>query len=584
MSTDHLIPAVFYGRKSDDDDGASVEQQVAWARKAAPEAGIEIVKEFADHAKAGWRTAARTDFHEMLAFCQKRAKAGTPIEAVLCWKPNRFSRADSIETSWFIHEFRKAGVCRMFTAARGWVDFSRMEDRIIFGIEQDASCHRYVIDLAQDSTRGRLAGAREGRWMGGPVPHGYRPEMQKVTKKGRTRWVAARLVLGPEAEAKIVRHLFLDYANTPAGLRCLAQRLNAAGVPAPRGGKWGLNTVKRILRNPAYLGRLVWGRQAEGKFFGVVNAEIVPLSGPQRNRPNQPSGWIYAPAQTHEPLVDLPTWEKCQAKLARRKKERQPRLGCYALSGLVRCGHCGEKMVARVDIKRRANGRVHKYRRVLCGTYLHGGSAACQCNAVDADQLARAVIGKLQAHLFSPAALEALRQEVRRQAEAGAAGGKALVAIEARLAQLAKGIERAARRVVEEEDDRLVPALRKQLKAVTDEHDELARQVDAARLSQQKPEDLDALVEEAMAQAGRLEEALASEDGDLLRDVLGEAVSYVELFFEHEPWGKKGRTRSRFARGLIYLRPQRWNECTQVNGRSAPSTKTSALVLAGKSR
>jgi DNA invertase Pin-like site-specific DNA recombinase len=162
MSTDHLIPAVFYGRKSDEDDGESVEQQLEWARKAAPEAGIEIVKEFADQAKAGWRTAARTAFHEMLAFCQKRARAGAPIEAVLCWKGNRFSRADSQETSWFIWEFRKAGVGRMFTSNKGWIDFSRMEDRMIFGIEQDASNHRYVVDLAQDATRGRLSGAKEG--------------------------------------------------------------------------------------------------------------------------------------------------------------------------------------------------------------------------------------------------------------------------------------------------------------------------------------------------------------------------------------------------------------------------------------
>jgi hypothetical protein len=460
-----------------------------------------------------------------------------------------------------------------------------MEDRILFGIEQDASNHRYVVDLAQDSTRGRKTGAEAGRWMGGPVPHGYRPEMEKVTRKGRTRWVTARLVLGADADTETVRRLFLDYANTSAGLRCLAQRLNAAGVPSPRGGKWSLNTIKKIIKNPAYLGRLVWGRQAEGKFFGVVNGEIVPLSGPQRNRPNLPSGWIYAPQQTHEPLVDIATWEKCQAKLARRKKERHPRLGCYALSGLVRCGHCGEKMVARVDIKRRTNGRTHTYRRVLCSLYLHSGGAACQCNAVDADQLARAVVGKLRTELFSPAALEVLRTEVRRHAEGEAAGGKALAAMEARLAQLARAVERGARRVVEEEDDSLVPDLRKQLKAVRAEHDELAKQVEAAKLSQQKPGDLDALVEEAVAQAGRLEEALTSADGDLLRDVLGEAVSYVEMFYEHEPWGKKGHTRSLFAKGLIYLRPQRWNEFfTQVNGRSAPSTKTSALVLAGKSR
>jgi hypothetical protein len=461
-----------------------------------------------------------------------------------------------------------------------------MEDRILFGIEQDASNHRYVVDLAQDSTRGRLAGASAGRWMGGPVPYGYRPEMEKVTVKGRTRWRTARLVLGPEREAETVRRLFLDYANTAAGLRALAQRLTAAGVPAPRGGKkgWGTNTVKRILSNPAYLGRLVWGRRTEGKFFGVVNAELVPLTGPQKSRPNDTP--VYAPSQTHEPLVEVATWERCQEKLARRKKGRQPRLGCYALSGLARCGHCGGNMVARVNEVDRANGRKHTYRRVLCGTYNRTGGPSCQYNAVDADALVRAVVAKLQAHLFSPEAMEALRQEVRLQAGAEEVGGKALAAMEGRLAQLARGVERAARRVVEEEEDALVPALRRQLREVQREHDELARQVEAARLARQKPEDLDALVNEAMAQASRWGEALTSGDDDMLRDVLGEAVSHVELFFDHAPTATGKRTRSRFARGLIYLRPQRWHECTpgrMVLASAATTTRPSSSTASRSS-
>jgi DNA invertase Pin-like site-specific DNA recombinase len=562
MSADHLIPAVFYGRKSNQDDGGSVEQQLKWARGAAIAQGIEIVREFADQAKKGHETASRTAFHEMLTFCQQRAKKGSPVEAVMCWHGNRFSRSDSHETGYYLWSFRQAGVRRMFTA-RGWIDFGRMEDRILQGIEQEAANHRNVVELARDCTRGRLDGAKEGRWMGGSIPYGYRGELEKVTKKGRTYWRTARLILGPDPEVRVVRQLFLDYANTPIGLRGLAQRLTAAGVPSPRGHKlgWGSNTIKRILKNPTYLGRLVWGRLTRGKFFGVVNAELVPLDGSRRHRPNGKLVSAEQPRQTHDELVDIRTWEKCQAKLAQRKKARQPRLGCYPLSGLTRCGHCGGNMVARAF--RRPTGRT--YRRVLCGSYNRCGGPTCQFNAVDADQLARAVVGKLQAHLFSPAALKALRKEVCRQAEAGRAGDKALAAMEARLAQSARGVERAARRVVEEEDDGLVPDLRKQLRVAKDEHNALERQVEEARLARQTPEDLDALAEAAMAQAGRWEEALKAENNDLLRDVLGEAVSHVELFFGHKPWGKKGRTHSTFVKGLIYLRPQRWNEYIRVS-------------------
>jgi DNA invertase Pin-like site-specific DNA recombinase len=440
MSADHLIPAVFYGRKSDEDDGGSVQQQLDWARKVAPEAGIEIVHEFADQAKKGHETASRTDFHAMLAFCQQRAKQGRPVEVVVCWHSNRFSRSDSHETGYYLWSFRQAGVCRMLTS-RGWTDFSRMEDRLLHGIEQEAANHRNVVQLAEEATRGRISGAEAGRWMGGPIPYGYRPELEKVTVKGKTRWRTARLVLGPDAEVAVVRRIFRDYATTAVGLRRLAQRLTADGVPTPRGGKdWGVHAVKYILTHPVYLGRLVWGRRVRGKFFGVVNAKLEPLTGPRKSRPNNPAGYVYPkdPVLTHEPLVDVATWERCQEKLASRQKGRQPRLGCYALSGLVRCGHCEANMVARV-----VEMKGHSYRRVLCGTYNRCGSPACEHNAVHADALTRAVVAKLRANLFGPEALRALRAEVRQQTSEGAVGDGQLKALEARLAVLERKVDQA---------------------------------------------------------------------------------------------------------------------------------------------
>jgi hypothetical protein len=38
----------------------------------------------------------------MLAFCKEQCRKGTPVEAIVCWNPNRFSRSDSHETSWFL--------------------------------------------------------------------------------------------------------------------------------------------------------------------------------------------------------------------------------------------------------------------------------------------------------------------------------------------------------------------------------------------------------------------------------------------------------------------------------------------------
>src|SRR5262245_23443194 len=155
------------------DQAGSVEQQLTWAEGACAKAGVEAVASFADHGKSGHATAKRKGFHDMLAYCQDAQRRGEPVDVIVTWHANRFSRADSIETSWYLHEFRKAGVGKMLTAER-WVSFDRLEDRVLLGLEQDVSSHKYSVDLAHACIRGKLTRAKAGAWCGGRVPLGYR--------------------------------------------------------------------------------------------------------------------------------------------------------------------------------------------------------------------------------------------------------------------------------------------------------------------------------------------------------------------------------------------------------------------------
>jgi hypothetical protein len=258
----------------------------------------------------------------------------------VCWNANRFSRADSQETSWFIWEFRKVGVTRMFTAS-GWVDFDRMEDRILFGISQDATHHRYVQELARDATRGRVDAAKEGRWNGGAPPYGYRVEYELVTVRGRRKRRPLRLVPGPPGEVETVRWLFTTYAVGDTSLRWLALELNRRGVASPKGAPhWGQGTIKKILNNHAYLGEVVWNRRHEGKFFGVVDCKVEPSKKRQGTVVNPEHDWIRRP-QRHEPLIDRDTWDLVQRRLVENRDRTRPsRNGVFALSGLLVCGHC----------------------------------------------------------------------------------------------------------------------------------------------------------------------------------------------------------------------------------------------------
>src|SRR5262249_47712499 len=81
---------------------------------------------------------------------------------------------------------------------------------------------------------------------------------------------------------------------------------------------WSQSTVRGILRNPVYLGRTVWNKWSEGKFFAVVNLKPEPRPAGRRRR-NAGAEWV-ATDGTHEPIVDVETFERCQATRARARR------------------------------------------------------------------------------------------------------------------------------------------------------------------------------------------------------------------------------------------------------------------------
>jgi site-specific DNA recombinase len=537
------LRAVAYYRKSNDDDGGSIEQQREWARAVCEREGVELVQEFADQSKKGHETATRTAFHEMLAFCQDQARKRMPILAVVCWHTNRFSRADSQETSWFIWEFRKAGVSRLLTSNR-WYDFERMEDRVISNIEQDTSNHKGMTDLAKSTTRGRLDAAKAGRWAGGPVPIGYRAEREEVIVKGQRRLRPKRLILGPDAEVSAVRLIFNLYLNTPLGLKGIAQELTARGIPTQKGrGAWTSSTVKKILTNPAYVGRISWNKKSHGKFIGVIDGNPVDRPADKgKSRDNDKDQWIERDDR-HEPIVDLVTFERCQQKLAGRSKGRRPTRGTFVLTGLLRCAHCGRAMVGRTDASKR---RVY-----FCGAFNACGPDACHYNAVLADALADALLAKLRT-AWGEDNIDTIRDELVRQYTAEAAvGGRKVEGMRRRLKQLDADLAAGIARLCTI-DMSLFDGYQANLKTMQAVRDRLGAELRREEATPTPAGDVLRRVDAAVVKMRALSSAAASKEPDLLRELLAEVVERIEVWFHHEPYGKK--TRCKFAKALVWVR------------------------------
>jgi site-specific DNA recombinase len=531
------IRAVAYYRKSNNDKGEigeSIEQQRDWAKDASAREGVSIVAEFHDQSVSGLDTSRRTDFHRMIGFIEEQARLGKPIECILCWHANRFSRADSLETSAFLFRCREAGVSRMLTKAK-WIDFNRSEDRMIFGLEQEANSHRYVRDLGEAVLRGRKALARKGLWCGGQPPFGYVVEGKK-------------LVPHP-TNGETVRWLFNAYATRDVGLDRLGRELADRGIKSPKGGLWSRATLSGILQNPTYLGDLVYNRRTESPFAGSVTVKTGRSARAVRDNP--PADWVRTP-NAHPPLVTWEVFEQVQQKLTANRTRTTPlKNNPFLLVGLVRCGHCQGPMTGRtlMNGKGPASGVRTRTRYYQCNRYnTYGPQSGCQPNFIREDRLVAALAKKLTVALVDPAVLEEMKREIRRQETDDTATPERSLA--ARIAELDRNIRTGTERFLTA-PEALVESCRASLTTWKAERDRLAAELDAARARNVAVEDLDARVEKIASRINRLREVFEQGEPTGVRAALREVIERIELWFDYSSRPKG--VRNAFARGLIYV-------------------------------
>ena len=289
-----MTPRVLvYARYSSDAQrDASIEDQVRICRARADREGWDIREVYADHAISG-ATMLRPDYQRLLA--DIRAGAG---DIVLAESLDRFSR-DQEHIAAFYKQVSYAGV-RIVTLAEGEVS------ELHIGLKGTMGA-LYLKDLAQKTHRGMEGRLRQGRSLG-RAPYGYRVVRRLAANGEPDRGLRA---IVPE-EAATVRRIFREHA---AGMspRQIARRLNAEGVPSPSGGIWYDASIRGrpgrgdgLLRNPVYIGQLVWNRHRTAK---------DPLTGQNQLRANQREA-VVTTAVPELRIIESELWDQVQANLA----------------------------------------------------------------------------------------------------------------------------------------------------------------------------------------------------------------------------------------------------------------------------
>jgi site-specific DNA recombinase len=435
-----MTRAAIYARFSTDlQNERSIEDQVALCRAYAKREGLEVEAMYEDRARSGGSLFGRDGVASLMRHAAERRFEVVIVEAL-----DRLSR--DMEDLAGIYKRLSFAEVQLRAVHEGAVDELLVGMRGLFG-------QYFRKDLKDKIRRGMAGRVRDGQVQAG-LAYGY------AAVPGKT---GARTIV--EAEAAIVRRIFEEFAEgVPA--REIARRLNADGIPAPRGGSWNQTTIngngKRsvgILLNELYVGRFVWGRTRKIQ---------SPDTGRDLIRPGASDAKVAAEipelAIVPRELFDRVTARK--HALARVHPSHQRRRK-HLLTGLLRCGGCGSGLTVRTTHR---DGR----KRVDCARQ-HESRDCPSPHSFMLPTIERAVLSGLQAELRKPDMLaefaRAYRDERKRLA---ATAGTRRQDMEREAAETQRKLDRVIACIVEGHGDAAVlgpqsTALHRQLERIRTE-------------------------------------------------------------------------------------------------------------------
>lgn len=304
------MEAAQYLRKSRMEEGMETEEVLARHRVALAEYanrnGIRIAGTYCEVA-SGESLYARPEMLRLLADVEDGR-----YEAVLCMDLDRLSRGRMTDQGLILDAFRDSGT--LIITPEKTYDLSDDLDDELAEFKTFLSRREYKL-INKRLRRGLVQSIRDGCYVSN-APYGYR-------RSAADR----RPTLEPlEPEAGFVRLMFRLYAQ---GLGCavIARQLNLLGARPRRSGEFSRNAVAAILRNPAYIGKVVWGRRRKSRKYGT------------RSRP--PETWLVTKG-LHPPLVPEPLFDRVQEILdGKARPARRDGTVKNPLAGLVRCRNCG---------------------------------------------------------------------------------------------------------------------------------------------------------------------------------------------------------------------------------------------------
>jgi Site-specific recombinases, DNA invertase Pin homologs len=144
-----------------------------------------------------------------------------------------------------------------------------------------------------------------------------------------------------EEEARFVQLIYDMYVNKGIGCQHISDAVNAMGAHPHRAAQFGRTSIMKILRNPAYIGKIVWNQKTHIRKGTKGNQKHITIYNPRDK-------WTIVDG-IHPPIIDRDLWDQAQ-KISAGRYHPPANTGTVLnpLAGLVYCAHCGVPMQRQV--------------------------------------------------------------------------------------------------------------------------------------------------------------------------------------------------------------------------------------------
>lgn len=215
---------------------------------------------------------------------------------------------------------------------------------------------------------------------------------------GYDRKIGEKIQTINEFEASIVREVFDMFVNKNMSCLEIANNLNERKIPTKENAVWHTRTIKNMLTNCNYVGRVRYATKDKNRHFEAEGA--------------------------HEPIISKELYEETQnliQKISVKSYTKRPKEDSY-YSGILFCAKCGGKMTSHGNYRKDKNGNIDVGRDYRCSNYIKKTCSASNVSHKKVEQAFRDYINNIE-DLSIPDEIKIAEQQERQRQNADLLNG-----------------------------------------------------------------------------------------------------------------------------------------------------------------